>query len=144
MSVSASLDIRFAKEMSAANVVKKLLNSGWRLQDEEGNSMYLPLADRGRYDWQIAAISPEELLKMIRKQEKNDDTVGLSMSWQDSQIGGEFLFLKPQELFVVLSMNRQVITGTRLTDMSWYVERIVLPLEQAGVRMAGFSCQHHE
>lgn len=144
MTVSASLDVRFAKEVSAGSVLKKLLKAGWNLQDDDGNTMYLPEDDRGRYDWRIGVISPDEYLKVVRKQEKSGDPVGVSLGWMSTGIGGEFLFLNPQELFIVLSLNRQVIGGSSMTDMSWYLEKIVLLLEQAGVRVAGVSGQHHE
>lgn len=144
MAVSASLDVRFAKEVSVQAVLKKLLKAGWTLQDDDGNTMYLPEDDRGRYDWSIGRISPDDYLKIVRKQEKAGDPAGVSLSWMSTGIGGEFLFLNPQELFIVLSLNRQVLAGSSMTDMSWYLEKIVLLLEQAGVRVGGFSCQHHE
>lgn len=58
------------------------------------------------------------------EKENSGEIVGVVMLWENTNIGGEFLFHSALNLSVLLSINRRVsLCG--VTDATWYLERLI-------------------
>lgn len=131
MSVAASINIHFTHPVQPVQVVQLFARHGWTWCDAAGQVFYLPLHDVDTYDWQLQAISDISLFAMLELKQQAGEVVGLSMYWQNSDIGADFVFFAPDQLSLCLAINRQQLPNSRLTDYDWYIPRL-LPVLDAG------------
>lgn len=131
MSVSASIDIRLAMVEgclpSAVEIINSLLRCNWTTNDNEKIS-YLPLGDNDAYDWQNESICSEHLVEIINEKERQNEVIGVVLTWEKSDIGMHILVLNNRDLSFNLSMNRKRINDDlelNMTDVNWYLERIM-------------------
>jgi hypothetical protein len=57
--------------------------------------------------------------------------VSVTLTWRDTQVGGDFLLKEGEEAMLSASVNRPTLGG-RLTDVNWYLERLREPLAKVG------------
>jgi len=132
MSVQASIDIKLSKynqnNQSPIELIKVLLSSGWTLNDHGGIS-YLPVGDNGDYDWILSEkISQNELMKILEEKEKTKELIAVVLTWKDTNIGGSFHFYNPEEISMILNVNRQILYGPnnfKTTNFNWYLSRLI-------------------
>lgn len=146
MSVSANIDLRLAfpnkPETFMMTDIQLLLSFGWSFNDG-GTATYLPVGDNDNFDWQRVAISDANLLDILWKKEKSGELMGVAMTWQNTGIGGEFLFFQDGLISLNLSINRKKIKGYKYTDINWYIERIFPALNKDQTRIESFSYSEH-
>ncbi|MFC1894870.1 hypothetical protein ACFLYH_02880 [Candidatus Dependentiae bacterium] len=139
MSVSASIDIilsEYGKDNQyAIEIIKVLMEFGWVLS-HDGYVGYLPLGDKDDFDWQEKEISIERLTGILKSKQDAGEIVGITMSWKDTEIGGDFLFW-PKDNLHTFSMNmdgnRRIIkldSDYEVTDFQWYLPKLLLPLNK--------------
>lgn len=145
MSVSASIDVKFVtsdtKGVSVVAVVKGLINYGWTLNDN-GQVSYLPVGDDDDYNWVSESISLDELINVLNEKESKNESIGISLTWGDTNIGGTLLMWDKASLSFNLSINRKVINedaGLGITDISWYSEKLIAGLANGGLKIVSFS-----
>ncbi len=154
MSVSASIDINLSKNegknRSTVEIIEVLVNFGWNLVHDTYIS-YLPLGDKDDFDWQAEkGMSFETLTKIIEVKEQAEETVGIIMTWKDTDIGGTFLFWPPNKdnlgtFSMNIGINRQIITLTddyNITDFQWYLPKLLVPLNRI-LTVEYFSFEQH-
>lgn len=96
MSVDASIALRIKDYTSGTiassmKVIEILVNNGWNIQ-RNGSAYYLPLGDNGDdANWTQETIDIEALMKMLEEKELRDELIGVTVTWQDTYIGGEVL-----------------------------------------------------
>lgn len=151
MSVDASIKIHLSRvdnmHSETMKIIQALLNSGWTL-GRNGHLFYLPLGDRGSYDWQTKLMNTEEFSVLVKSKETLGETVGIEMIWKTTGIGASFLFW-PKDIYETFTMNldaeRPLImlnANYAITDFQWYLEKLLPPLNDAfGVEY--FSCEQH-
>ena len=144
MSVSASINIQLGKmninRVSAIQLIKTFIRNKWRLQ-WNNNISYLPVGDDD-FDWQSDKISIEELVNIVEEKESRGELIGILMLWDSTEFGVELLIHSELELSFNLSVNRKVITyakNTHITDINWYLEKIVIPLKENNYIIEYFS-----
>lgn len=149
MSVSASINIKLAKvknEMiSSGDVIRRLLSSKWTLNDN-GKVSYLPLSDNGDYDWKWEILSIEQLMNIIEKKEKQNETIGVSLTWENTNIGGALLIWNKGDFSFNLTINRKLInndTDISTTDVSWYLEKLLPAFSEGGHIVESLSFEQH-
>lgn len=125
MSVSATLDIElFEGNIDSVEIIECLLKNGWRIEDN-GNKVYLPINDDGMFNWQSEDIITDyEVIEILRKKNSINEVLGVSLSWLDTNIGGEFLVRQDLSISMSLSNNRQ-LNSYGVTDFDWYLSKIV-------------------
>jgi len=138
MSVDASMEFEFEKPFKVMDVIDKLIHAGWTYNDN-GKIVYLPLNDNGLYSWQTASIDCwHDVYDIICEKIRDNELVGLNLTWNDTMVGGQFLF-HPDEnkklLSVNLTINRIKIDGTNDTDFSWYIPKIIEAIEEDGYKI---------
>lgn len=133
MSVDSGLSIRLeAIEASGSNhalVLKELVDFGWSAVDH-GQVVYLPLHDGGRYDWTHCAPGDASVAwDTIRRKAEGSERLGLMLMWGATNVGGPFLVEADLTVLVSFSSERRE-TGPGVTDVTWYLERIVPALRR--------------
>jgi hypothetical protein len=130
------------KGISVVQIVEMLLSEGWTFNDGDGSS-YLPLCEIEGFHWVIQKkISPEFLMNMLREKESLNECIGVVMTWQDTDVGGSFMFRRSQQFSVLLNVNRKVICDenyTSITDASWYLSHLIPIFDKHGIHIEYFA-----
>jgi len=135
MSVSASIKWGIHKknaEISWVKIIECLLANGWSLNDN--NMMtFLPLHDNDMFAWQREQINEEYLIKLLTDKEDAKESLGVCVTWEDSNIGGSLLTVGNNGMLLSLTINRKTIRlceGQNVTDVNWYLLRVSSILSQ--------------
>jgi hypothetical protein len=144
MSISANIEFFFPEKIKPILVIETLISSGWTINDN-GHISFLPVGDNDEYNWEWCDINKWETVDaIIDKKEKNGETIGLALTWKDTNIGGNVLFWKSREEFCFsLTSNRKKIGGDNLyTDFSWYLDKLITVLCNAEIQPEKIICEH--
>ena len=82
---------------------------------------------------------------LITKARSNEE-IGVIMTWQDTNIGGIFSFRNNDSIFVSLIMNRKIYfdkNNFQITDVNWYLTRLLPALNQGEMRVEYFTYEEH-
>ncbi len=150
MSVSSSIDFKLLQgkenQISPINVIQKLLNYGWTLYDK-GKISYLPIGDNGDFEWQWEDISLDSIMQVLSKKEHQKEVIGIVMTWRDTGIGGTFLFWTDRTLTINLTINRKMIVNDlysiNITDINWYLEKLLPVFHKGDILIDSFTYQEH-
>lgn len=136
MSLSVSIDIHLkqSESISALKILDVLIKFGWTLI-QNGEASYLALGDKDDFNWQLGmSTTLKELNNIFRKKEVEKEIVGVIMNWQNTTIGGSFLFW-PQDNYEKFSINLDAYRQTviwppdyEVTDFQWYLKKLLPPL----------------
>lgn len=129
MSIQATIDIYFneEKKVTHSQILDIFLASDWKNADNNKFRM-LPLGD-GDYSW-VDYTEDEKEAKVLLDSKLDDGEVGgIELFYDRSGIGIELLLFPDSQLSVSLSINRKTKFKSH-TDIDWYIEKILLPLEQ--------------
>lgn len=126
MSRSTFIDISIVSETKTSiDFIKALIKAGWTFNDY-GSVMYLPINDNDDFDWQREKMPDFDLIKILIKKEKLNETIGVVLTWKNTNIGGEVLFKKDKTILFNLSMNRKVVSHDfNVIDATWYFKKII-------------------
>lgn len=145
MSVTASIDVQLArrnnKKISALQLINTFISGNWRVLDK-GIITYLPLGDHDYFDWQSDEINIEELTEIVNKKEACGELVGLELLWDTTDIGGHLLIHSELNFSFSIIINRKELNSLnndRVTDINWYVERIIVLLKNSDYIVESFS-----
>ncbi|ENW81690.1 hypothetical protein F909_01374 [Acinetobacter sp. ANC 3929] len=124
MSVSSGLYIKIVGVgYNPIRVLEIFHKAGWNF-DDHGLKAYLPVHDNGNFDWFFDSISVEELFLILNEKNSLKELIGVVLTWEDSNIGGEFLLDSEGKVTVSLSINRCMLSSG-ITDVNWYLEKII-------------------
>ena len=148
MSTSASMKIKFNKSRSysLSNIVETFLEAGWKLKDKYGNVSYLPLGDDDDFDWQSQMISETEVIKIIEKKEEANEWVGLIIYWEKTNIGITLLATSADNVILSFEVNRRRVNeedSTSLTDVNWYMDKIIVKLRNKQYQIESFIFEEY-
>ena len=141
MSISASINITVGSELSTKKIIKIFTSHGWSLI-EDGKTTYLPLND-DMFDWKSEEISLDLLWNIINQKEKSGELIGIIMWWKKTKIGITILIHSDFSLNISFDVNRKKINPSDITDVSWYLERIIFPLQNNGCIIESFSFEQY-
>lgn len=135
MSVTATIDLQIEIDegMGMVGLIEVLCSYGWGF-NYDGMVFYLPPGDKDSFSWVRGLVSDEELIKILKQKERNSESIGVTMIWASSGVGGEFNLFPDGLMSVNLSVNRK-ITDQGFTDVNWYLEKVVYPIRHASVRI---------
>lgn len=148
MSTSASMKIKFnkSKAYSILNIVEIFLKVGWKIKDKSGNISYLPLGDDDDFDWQSEMISETEVFKIIEKKEDANEWVGLIIYWENTNIGITLLATASDNVTLSFEVNRKRLNEediTSLTDVNWYMDKIIVKLRNERYQIESFKFEEY-
>jgi hypothetical protein len=129
MSKSITLDISFHKDekYDIKNIINLLKGNGWNYIYNE-KVKYLPVGDDDDFDWKNEVLTEEEIFNIIYEKEKKGEKNGLSLYWENSDLGVNLIVRSLWELSFDLCINRKMIRGKyeNMTDINWYYEKLVM------------------
>lgn len=141
MSHTTSIDITCHTSLSSVELVKVLLDSGWNLNDHGSISM-LPLHDNDQFGWSRIPFHAENVqhaLNILTEKQMCGELLGIVLMWQDSQVGGEVLLATNGVLTFIASINREkLLREEELTDVNWYLQRLIVPLMRSKIGIEAF------
>ena len=143
MSVSSSIDIQTTSSDRSIALfsIKALKEFGWML-NHNGAVFYLPLEDDDEFNWTSANMSDTDLNNILIQKDRLGELIGIAMTWHNTDIGGEFLFRASGLISINLSINRK-LTGSNLTDVNWYLEKIIPALHRGNIQIESISFSEH-
>lgn len=143
MSISASIDIQLSNErITPIDIVSILINNGWTINDN-GEKVFLPLNDDGMYDWHSERdITDNEVINILKLKDKAKESLGISLTWLNTNIGGEFVINHDLLIIITLSNNRQV-NGYNVTDFDWYLSKLVPLFQKENIYIELISFSHY-
>ena len=123
------LDLRESSVQWQIQVFSCLLEAGWRF-DDNGKVVCLPLGDADQYEWDnLDTDRHRDIWDLFLRKIQLGETLGVVITWSDTMIGGEFLIEKSGLLKFSASINRRRLVDTGASDVSWYLEKLLLPLD---------------
>ena len=141
MSTLASIDIKLSRKkafpISSESIIKALILSGWNAVNN-GKILYLPLGDEDDFDWQEKALNQSDIFSIIEQKERNNEIVGVGITWKDTAIGGTLLINPAFDISFSLTINRKRLFDN-VTDVNWYLERLLPCLETDLMTVEHFS-----
>lgn len=141
MAVLASIDVNLITSfgrVSTKKVLMSLYDFGWSF-DDHGKVSYLPIGDEDNFSWKSEQMSTEDLLEIIELKEKMSEVNGVTMTWKNTGIGGDFLFWTDGNISINLTVNRKLIDDEiKITDVNWYLTKLLPPLKQNDVYISSF------
>ena len=134
MSVSASIEIFLTQNQNLVlntplcEIVKMFLGMGWTYEYEEITNI-LPIGHKNEFSWPGFKLSSSEFWDILYKKEELGELIGISLSWQKTEIGGQFLLDSKVSNELVVTIlpvyDRQKKKEYDLTDFDWYLEKII-------------------
>ena len=131
MSRSISLCINFESNINVnpVEVIQILLENGWEAV-RENRVNYLPVNDNDMFGWTNEEMKLDKMFDIIINKYKNNEIIGVSLFWNDSDIGFNLL-ISPSELTFLLDINTKYIdNGNDIVDFNWYSTKILPCLKE--------------
>lgn len=144
MSRSSSIDIRYYSSVATScEVLKLLLRYGWNL-DDYGEITFLPMGDDDRFDWMSLPYTMDNqrhVLQLLEAKERAQELLGITLQWENSRIGGTVLFYPDQSFSFMATINRRTLPMLEVTDVNWYLHKLLAPLleNNVGVELIQWS-----
>ncbi len=156
MSIESSIDLRIVQTTSGSilspiRTLEILIKNGWKLQ-RNGGVYYLNSNDS---DWASAAMSIESLMKILNEREQNDEHIGVTITWQDTNIGGEVILWSNKDMLqnkihtslsFLLTMNRQILADYghfKITDVNWYLTKLLPAFNHDDSNVEYYTYEEH-
>lgn len=130
MSRTVDVDLTFRPSTRLDVILSCLAEGGWS-SVREGKINYMT----GDFDWHYAEEgSDAQVLSAMNETLRAGNVAGISM-WTDEGHGANVLiFPGCERVSFSLDLNRRVLAGSStFADLGWYLQRIVPPLEGAGL-----------
>jgi hypothetical protein len=142
MSRSVSIWITLERAITEPlHILTALTQLGWTysLHNDE-QIMYLPMGDRGSYEWQFAPMTNlDGILGEMRAKFANTEEIGIVMHSDGTSMHILFPESYTQMRFLIYNVGRKFLNGIhQVTDFSWYLNNILPSV--ADNRISAISC----
>lgn len=120
MSTQALIEINFStfyQDNVIIPLIKMLLAGGWILNNNE-------------------------IMKTLVEEDRNKKPINVILTWQNTTIGGSFIFQTNEKLSIDLTLNRKMISGLndyKIIDSNWYLTRILSIFYENNIEVYNFS-----
>ncbi len=145
MSASASINIKFNCEQETIHIIKKLLDFGWTINDNE-KTTYLPLGDNDDFNWTSCNLNFNQLVNIINQKITHNELVGVVITWGDTNVGGSLLFWDKTSFSLNLNVNRMLVecqNNSSFTNVNWYIEKILPALNKEKIIVQNVSFEEY-
>lgn len=76
--------------------------------------------------------------ELIKSKMINNEVIGIGMTWENTEIGGDYLFLPEGNFSFMINRNRKILID-KITDVSWYLTRIIPVLSLEDIKLIGYK-----
>lgn len=143
MGISSSIDIKLDEVINfdVKEILEIFKKHGWQYIVDDTIS-YLPLNDNEMYDWQFVNSKYEaEVLHTLVQKYRLNELIGICILNGE---GGLTLLFRPKskQICLLLDFSRKEIetSSSRLTDFTWYLNKIEPVLESLNVSSHSINC----
>lgn len=139
MSVDASLNI-YLGEYKIMDIVGVYLKRGLSVFDRDNRAFIITSDD---YDCDYLSVTFDELTEIIEDNERRSSPICISL-YENGERVTSLSKTSPDELGIACDINRRTLDvsghrGRPYTDVNWYVEKFIAPLEADGFVIKGFK-----
>lgn len=139
MSLDASLNI-YLGEYRIMDIVGVYLKRGMSVFDRDDRAFIVTSDDD---DWDYLSVTFDELTKIIEDKERRGSPIYISL-YENGERVTSLLKAAPDRLVIACDINRRTLDvgghrGRPYTDVNWYIEKFVKPLETDGFVIAEFE-----
>lgn len=128
MSVDAYLNIRLG-EYRITDIIGVYQRRGLSVFDRDSLAFFITSDD---YDWERLTVPFDELAKKITDMERKGLPVGITL-YESGEAVTSLLKTEANVLCIACDVNRKTFgKNRRYTDVNWYIEKFVEPLEDDG------------
>lgn len=141
MSTQATMDI-FINEFDKktyGDIFDILISANWR--NSQNNDFKMILLGDEDYYWIEYTSVPKEARTLLMNKQKAKEVGGIELFYENTGIGIELLMFVDNRISVSFSINRKTKLKAH-TDFEWYLEKILLPLEE-GLEIEAFEISEH-
>lgn len=94
------------------------------------------------FDWQSTSCSNWEVaLKTCQQKAEQGETIGITLAWQGTSVGGEFLIDQDSQVTFNLTVNRmKLVEDLSFTDFNWYLPKLILALDGSRHMIRTIQC----
>ena len=118
--------------------LNSLLSAGWEMNDH-GKIVILPLGDDDAFDWCEHRPETGDVWDVFRSKLEAEEPLGVALTWQQTQSGGMFLFSPSGVVTFTPSINRRRLDDSDVSDVSWYLPKLLGAFSISGTRLASWS-----
>ncbi len=131
------------KVIKPSLIIDALLIEGWSY-DDNGHISYTVSEDLAQWEQKSLNDWPFVLVILDATFGELAD-FGLSLNIGNEASGGDFLFQpKANSLTINLTINRKEISSKfRISDYSWYLSRLLKPIESTGYNITSVKCSDY-
>lgn len=138
MSIESMINIKTVQTEKDINILlEKFHISKWNYL-HENQVTFLPINDDDMYDWKIETLDRRDINSIINAKQLNNEKIGIVLYFDDTEIGITLLADNTAEILLSLDINRVSIKNKE-TDMTWYVENLIIPLKKHGLIITSVS-----
>jgi hypothetical protein len=141
MALENSIIFRLATYKSAVTTLTVLRASGWT---SRGPIIYFTGWDYEELEEMRGLPSEawEDVRSVLEERERKGLIVAIGARWNDTAVGCDFRLESPSVLDVWIDAGGPGFEGQQFwPDFSWYLARILLPLQDAGYRTESIICE---
>lgn len=138
--ISLDIDLSVNNTISRYEIITLFFNSNWSFLDD-GKFTYLPLGDED-WDWVSSSMPEEEILHLLKEKSKTDEIIGFSLTWENTNIGGQILFFPNFKLSFCINNNIKMITND-IVDVNWYLTRLLTIFNEKNILYSSIAYQEY-
>jgi len=124
--VSLNLTLANGIDVSARAIIEAFISINWSPLDANGAIDYLPFGDGGMHDWEKRMLTIAQLLSVVDAKERNNEIIGVSLYWNNTDLGVVLLIHDPSTISLGIDINRKYLDEkTQTVDFNWYATNIL-------------------
>ena len=136
MSVDAGMTLKLVSPRGPMAVLDALLTSRWAPRQD---GWWCVSLGEDTSSWTCEkSFSIQSIRSLLTAKTGADEVFGIRLWWDAGEVGGEFLIFSNCNLLFSPSINR-VTLEHRLSDVSWYLPRLLGVFEGVGVRVESWE-----
>ena len=138
--ISLNIDLSVNNKMSRYEIIICFFYSNWSFFDH-GKFTYLPVGDED-WDWVTSSMPDEEILHLLQEKSQTNEIIGFSLTWEDTNIGGQILFFPNFKLSFCINNNIQIIKNN-IVDVNWYLTKLLTVLDEKNIQYTSITYQEY-
>lgn len=122
-------------------LLHNMLDWGWEY-GLDSKVMYM-LGSPDDADWETGSIAElDNILAKLKGSFAKQERVEIFMGWKHTDLAVNVIFAPPySNIMFDVSAGKRLENEERITDLNWYIERLILPVGALGLRIASITCQ---
>jgi len=141
--VEAMLMIDFSHYSNdVLEIIKLLEQIGWQVYNSENMIEFLPLGDKGNYNWKCENITREAIHGIILKKHSASEQIGINLYYNNEGRGLTVIMDNTEKVILDIGINRRRLDNMH-TDIVWYIENIIYKFYKIGIKDLPYKVEEY-